>query len=226
MGKNLNFEFGNEKNPKGNCFLYCAVINDNYYFPNTKWIASNVYVSYLQVNEKLPVVAFPPIAIDTPAELFQIAKSKNMDIIRINDFTPPKDLKEAKKYFQKRVDKFNTIVMTYVDLCCEVKKIPDDTWDGQNDLQKLNKIEKRFIQSIPIKDQSSLESVLGPYYYDNLIQDNRFDFQNLWAIYLEMDSGQTNVIHLFFEKYRAVCGENYEKAGKIQTKINKIINSG
>lgn len=223
MDKKLNFEYGNEKMPRGNCFLYCAVLNDKFYFQSTNWIASNVFVSFLAINEKLPVVAFPPIPIENPAQLFQIAKVKNLDIIRITDFAPPSGIIEAKKYFQSKVNAFNEIVMDYVDLCGSQNIIVDESWDEQDDLMRLSNIEKRFIQSLPLKDQSSLESVLGPYYNDKLIHDNRFDFQNLWAVYLEIEPEQAGLVHLFFEKFRAVYEEKYEKAGKIQTKINNLI---
>jgi hypothetical protein len=223
MNEKLQFEYGNEKSPKGNCFLYSAVLNDKFYFPGAKWIASNVYVSYLHLNDKLPVVAFPPVVIDSPLKVFQIAKYQNMDVLRIPDFSPPQDTKSARKYFQSRVDEFNEIVMKYVDLCGAQKMELEEILDIQDDGQKLNKIEKRFIQSMPHKNHSSLESILGPFLNDKLVQDNRFDFQNLWALYLEMEPNQSNIVHLFFEKYRAVLDENYEKAGIIQVKINDLI---
>lgn len=229
MFNQFSFEFGDPKSPRGNCILYSAVYEDKHYFPDASWIASNIYVSYLPIKNNLPVVAFPPVQIENPEDIFSVARQHDMDVLRIPDFRPPNEESEAKDYFKQKVEEFNDIVMAYVELCkrAEGKVSIEGTENGkkfgEDDLQKLNLLEKRFVNSLKEEESASVDSILGPYANDDLLRDQRYDFQNLWSLYHDSDAEKEKIIHLFFEKFRAISKENYEKAESIQNSIDRLI---
>ncbi len=221
----MEFEYGNEQNPKGNCFLYCAVQNDFYYFPNTDWIAANIYISSLPVNDRLPVVAFPPIGVESPQKVFDLAKARGMDVIRIPDFIPPSDKEEAKKYFHRRINEFNDLIMAYVEICNQSIRPVGENYQVSNEdeASKLDALEKRFLKAlIANPDQSALnmDVILGPYLFDTIVQDKKYDFHNLQALLPELEPDQGDIVRLFFDKFRAIYHEEYEMASFIQQEID------
>lgn len=233
----MQFEYGSESAPKGNCFLYSAVINDKHYFPEASWVAANVYVSSLPMKDKLPVVAFPPVGISSPDQIFRIAQDRDMDVIRVADFEPPEDSQEAKKYFQSRVQEFNEVVMHYEELCNQVMNIEQEGiqlqsnqgqgWRTKDNMEKLEELEDRFLVAVnnPQEEDQDIETILGPYLHDPLLQDQRFDFQNLRAIFSELDENRERIISLFFKKFKAIYQENYEQASHIQETIDSLVRS-
>jgi hypothetical protein len=232
----MQFEYGSESAPKGNCFLYCAVINDKHYFPEASWIASNIYVSSLPMKDKLPVVAFPPVGVGSPEQVFRIAQDRDMDVIRVEDFAPPEDADGAKKYFQSRVQEFNEIVMHYVELCNQVMNLEQggvqlqsgggpQGLSGKDNMEKFKELEDRFLEAVREPEKQDLETILGPYVHDPLLKDQRFDFQNLRAVFPELDENRERVVSLFFKKFKAIYQENYEQAGRIQETIDSLVRS-
>ncbi len=224
------FEYGSAMEPSGNCLMYCGVVNDLFFFPQAKWIASNVYVSYLLHQEKLPVVAFPPVPITDPSLLFQQAKMRSMDILRIEDFAPPSEIEDAKKYFEKRAQEFNRLVISYVELCkTHIKQTPYTTPElhgGEetgDTLEKLNALEQKIISTLSDGEKKNLHDIFRLWSQEAIAADGRFDFQNLWAVYQELDQSQDLIIHLFFDKFRAIHLEDYEKARMIQDQINRTL---
>jgi hypothetical protein len=70
-------EKGNIENPTGNLILYARVVGENPFEPDHEYIASNVVVSFLRINNSLPVVTFPPVSFKTLEEMIlEVPKSQ------------------------------------------------------------------------------------------------------------------------------------------------------
>ncbi|MCB1179253.1 MAG: hypothetical protein KDK36_16855, partial [Leptospiraceae bacterium] len=112
-------EKGSTSNPTGNLLVYCHVIGENPFQHGSEVIASNVVVSFLKINENLPVVTFPPVSYDTMDELQEVIyqNSEIYDIAKLPDFRMPSDKDEGNKYLQERMEQYNQFVMKYVELC-------------------------------------------------------------------------------------------------------------
>jgi len=113
----MKLEKGDIKRPTGNLIVYGDVIGENPFQDGAKIIAANVFVSYLNHGDSLPVVSFPPVPIVTKRLLMKIINQGNYDLFKMDNFESPEDPGLANKYIKGKLREFNDIVSKYVEKC-------------------------------------------------------------------------------------------------------------
>jgi hypothetical protein len=217
-------EKGSTSNPTGNLIVYCKVIGENPFQSGCDIIASNVVVSFLKVNESLPVVTFPPVSYPAMEDL-QKALAKNIDtydIAKLPDFIMPEDTERGNRYLQERMEQYNSFVLRYVELCKnkdkgEMKYIPaDDLNQSMNILMEA---------SLQYRNSDGLAREMAKHKIENLtseisVKNPEFDLENYKnAIYTYQGPMGDELASLYVKKFKAIRFEEYEEASQLKRKI-------
>ncbi len=224
------FEKGSKSNPTGNLILYCKVIGENPVQPGGGVIASNVVVSFLKLGENYPVVTFPPIALADVEALRNLLEVNwdAYDIIQLPDFEMPEDPNEANAYIQMQMERFNQVVMKYVELCKKKQSsfvaspVENSTGDGVRDyLEALANLSLEFRKATGLAKEATQLKV------DRLMESfsskhPQYDLHNFRrALNLPGSRGE-ELVRLYLKKFNAISTENYEDASRIKRQIQEI----
>jgi len=217
-------EKGSTSNPTGNLILYCKVIGENPFQSGCDIIASNVVVSFLKVNESLPVVTFPPVSYPVLEDL-QNALAKNIDmydIAKLPDFIMPEDTERGNKYLQERMEQYNNFVLRYVEFCKNKDKGEIKYSKGDDLNQSLNILMEA---SIDYRNSKDLAKEIAKDKIEKLIQEistknPEFDLENYKnAIYTFNGPVGEELASLYVKKFKAIRFEEYEEASLLKRKI-------
>jgi hypothetical protein len=217
-------EKGSTSNPTGNLILYCKVIGENPFQSGCDIIASNVVVSFLKVNESLPVVTFPPVSYPVLEDL-QKALAKNIDtydIAKLPDFIMPEDTERGNKYLQERMEQYNNFVLRYVEFCKNKDKGEINYSKGDDLNQSLNILMEA---SIDYRNSKDLAKEIAKDKIEKLIQEisnknPEFDLENYKnAIYTFNGPIGEELASLYVKKLKTIRFEEYEEASLLKRKI-------
>jgi len=214
---------GSRSYPTDNLIVYCRVIGENPFQSGCDIIASNVVVSFLKVNESLPVVTFPPVSYPALEDL-QKALAKNIDmydIAKLPDFIMPEDTERGNRYLQERMEQYNSFVLRYVELCknkdkSEMKYISDDLNQVMNTLMEA---------SLQYRGSEGLAREMAKIKIDNIcreiaLKNPEFDMENYKkAIYSFTGPVGDELASLYVKKFKAIRFEEYEEASQLKRKI-------
>jgi hypothetical protein len=222
------FEKGSKQNPSGNLILYCNVNGENPVQPGGRIIASNVVVSFLKLGDNFPVVTFPPIALPSLDDLKKLIdiNLEAYDIVRLPDFELPDNKEEANRYIQEQMERFNQVVMRYVDFCKAREKKPVDTFDKE--IQGVDGyLEALANLSMELRKSSGLAREATQLKVDRIVHKfssshPQYDVDNFKKA-LEFPGNQGDeLIGLYLKKFNAISVENYEVASNLKRKITEI----
>lgn len=216
-------EKGSTSNPTGNLIVYCRVIGENPFQSGCDIIASNVVVSFLKVNESLPVVTFPPVSYPGMEDL-QKALAKNIDtydIAKLPDFIMPEDAERSNRYLQERMEQYNSFVLKYVELCKNKDKdykfiTPDDLNQTMNILMEA---------SLQYRNSEGLAREMAKLKIERLtheisLKNPEFDLENYKnVIYTYQGAKGEELASLYVKKFKAIRFEEYEVASQLKRKI-------
>lgn len=224
------FEKGSKANPTGNLILYCNVIGENPVQPGGGVIASNVVVSFLRLGENYPVVTFPPVALPTVEDLRNMLAS-NMDaydIIKLPDFDMPESQEAANRYIQEQMDRFNQVVLRYVELCKKRNAKPRLFNPDQLHSQGVEGYLEALAElSLEYRKTSGLAKEATQLKVDRLVEHfssehPQYDVDNFRkALHFPGNAGE-ELIGLYLKKFNAISTENYEDAFMIKKQIEEI----
>lgn len=216
-------EKGSTSNPTGNLIVYCKVIGENPFHSGCDIIASNVVVSFLKVNDSLPVVTFPPVSYPVMEDL-QKAISKNIDmydIARLPDFIMPEDTERGNRYLQERMEQYNSFVLKYVELCkTKDREFKNTTPDDLN--QSMNVLMEA---SLAYRNSKGLAQEMAKLKIEKLTQEisqknPEFDLDNYKnAVYSYKGPEGDELASLYLKKFKAIRFEEYEVASQLKRKI-------
>lgn len=224
------FEKGSNRNPTGNLILYCNVIGENPVQPGGGIIASNVIVSFLKLGANYPVVTFPPVALPTVADLRNIidVNIDAYDIIRLPDFEMPESQEAANQYIQEQMEKFNQVVMRYVEFCKKREKnqpvikpedLPNSGVEGY--LEALANLSLEYRASTGLAKEATqlkVERIVNSFSSEH----PQYDVDNFRkALNFPGNQGE-ELIRLYLKKFNAISTENYEDAVQFKRKIEEI----
>lgn len=220
-------EKGNIDNPTGNLILYAKVIGENPFEPDHEYIASNVVVSFLKINNSLPVVTFPPVSFRTLEDLHKAIQvnSEAYDIARLPDFVLPSEKEKISKYLQERMDNFNAFIARYVERCKQ-KEENSSQRIFENDFQGYFK--ELLETSVMYKNSSGLTKEIAKTRVDNLISEISLKFPTLDvenyknAIFKYSGNVGDELATLYLKKFQAIYQENYEIASQIKKRIQEL----
>lgn len=224
------FEKGSKQNPTGNLILYCNVTGENPVQPGGNVIASNVVVSFLKMGDNYPVVTFPPVSLPGLEDLRNLLEI-NMDaydIIRLPDFDMPEGKDAQNRYIQEQMDRFNQVVMKYVEFCkgrerrAKQNRTVDPPASGvQGYLEALANLSMELRKSTGLAKEATQLKV------DRLVQSfsdqhPQYDVDN-FAKALQYPGNQgEELIGLYLKKFNAISVENYEEAFQCKRQIEEI----
>lgn len=222
------FEKGTKQNPTGNLILYCNVIGENPVQPGGRIIASNVVVSFLKLGDNFPVVTFPPVALPSLDELKKLidVNLEAYDIARLPDFELPENKEEANRYIQDQMERFNQVVMRYVELCKTKEKKPHNDIDKdiqgvEGYLEALANLSMEFRKSTGLAREATQLKV------DRIVHKfssnhPQYDLDNFKKA-LDFPGNQGDeLVGLYLKKFNAISLENYEVASNLKRKIVEI----
>ncbi|MCZ8238537.1 MAG: hypothetical protein O9346_08165 [Leptospiraceae bacterium] len=222
------FEKGTKQNPTGNLILYCNVIGENPVQPGGRIIASNVVVSFLKLGDNFPVVTFPPVALPSLDELKKLidVNLEAYDIARLPDFELPENKEEANRYIQDQMERFNQVVMRYVEFCKTKEKKPHNDIDKdiqgvEGYLEALANLSMEFRKSTGLAREATQLKV------DRIVHKfssnhPQYDLDNFKKA-LDFPGNQGDeLVGLYLKKFNAISLENYEVASNLKRKIVEI----
>jgi hypothetical protein len=220
-------EKGSTAYPTGNLIVYSKVIGENPFHAGYEIIASHIVVSFLKINENMPVVTFPPISFPSLIEL-QEAISKNMefyDIAKLPDFIMPEDTEAGNRYLKERMEQYNNFVLRYVELCKNKEKNMtklNQTVDENNNFTYL------LEESLNYRSSTGLSKEISKQKFEKIIQDISIKYPTLDlenyknVIYSFPGSKGDELASLYLKKFNAIQREDYEKASQLKQKIHDI----
>ncbi|MCB1142165.1 MAG: hypothetical protein H7A24_08850 [Leptospiraceae bacterium] len=221
-------EKGSTSFPTGNLIVYSKVIGENPFQSGCEVIASNIVVSFLKINENMPVVTFPPISFQTMEDL-QKTIAKNLefyDIARLPDFIMPDSPEQGNKYLQERMEQYNSFVMRYVEFCKNreknIQKKENSHDDNSSNLTTLMEASLNYRTSTGLSKEVSKQKL------EKLLEDYSSRFPNLdlenfrKVIYNYSDSIGDELASLYIKKFNAIQNEEYEEASLLKRKIMDI----
>ena len=224
-------EKGNIEQPTGNLILYCDVIGENPLDLDSKIIASNVFVSFLNHDNNLPAITFPPVPFKNGDEFERfLTMQKSFDLMRLQDFQFPPDAEKAQEYVNQRLQEVNDLVKQYVEHCASylkayVEKVPlkpsekSDVIDQLNYLEKLsNRLRKNF--------DESLFSNLTDFWRNFVDRNPQYPLHNLLQHIQGQGPSADKLVNLFFAQSRAIYYEQYEEADQLQSEISRLTDQG
>lgn len=224
------FEKGSKQNPTGNLVLYCHVIGENPVQPGGSIIASNVVVSFLKLGDNFPVVTFPPVALPKLEDLRNILdiNLEAYDIVKLPDFELPDSKGSVNQYIQDQMDRFNQVVMRYVEFCKgREKRAPaisttDLVSDGVNGyLEALANLSLEFRNSSGLAREATqlkVDRLVNSFSTDH----PQYDVDNFKrALSFPGNQGE-ELIGLYLKKFNAISVENYEGASQLKKQIDQI----
>jgi hypothetical protein len=222
------FEKGSTQNPTGNLILYCHVNGENPVQPGGRIIASNVVVSFLKLGDNYPVVTFPPVALPTMEDLKAIMNVNldAYDIVRLPDFELPEEKEAQNRYIQDQMERFNQVVMRYVELCKGREKNPHKDID-ENIHGVEAYLEALADLSMELRKSSGLAREATQLKVDRLVNNfssshPQYDVENFRKA-LDLPGNQGDeLIGLYLKKFTAISSENYEDASQFKKKIEEI----
>ncbi|NCN08440.1 MAG: hypothetical protein GW938_01210 [Leptospira sp.] len=222
------FEKGTKQNPTGNLILYCNVIGENPVQPGGRIIASNVVVSFLKLGDNFPVVTFPPVALPSMDELKKLidVNLESYDIARLPDFELPENKEEANRYIQDQMERFNQVVMRYVEFCKSKEKKPHSDIDKditgvEGYIEALANLSMEFRKSTGLAKEATQMKV------DRIVtkfssNHPQYDLDNFKKA-LDFPGNQGDeLVGLYLKKFNAISVENYEVASNLKRKIEAI----
>lgn len=219
-------EKGNIENPTGNLILYARVIGENPFEPDHEYIASNVVVSFLKINNSLPVVTFPPVSFRTLEDLHKAIQvnSDAYDIARLPDFNLPMEKERVGRYLQERMDNFNTFIARYVEYCKQ--KGMSSQKNLENDFHSYFK--ELLETSLMYKNSSGLTKEIAKSRVDNLVSEISLKFPTLDvenyknAIFKYSGNVGDELATLYLKKFQAIYQEDYEIASQLKKRIQEL----
>ena len=220
-------EKGSVSNPSGNLILYCKVIGENPFQAGCNVIASNVVVSFMKINENLPVVTFPPVSFPELTDLQKAiaANSEMYDIARLPDFILPDNKDHVNKYMQDRMEQYNSFVFRYVELCKNKEKsksVPVLGDSADDFLSQLAETSKEF------RSSNGLAKEIAKTRIERISQEMagrfpQFDVHNFkHAIFAYPGPKGEELARLYLKKFHAIQEEAYEVASEIKIVINDL----
>jgi hypothetical protein len=220
-------EKGSTSNPTGNLIVYCRVIGENPFQAGCEIIASNVVVSFLKINNNLPVVTFPPVSYPVLDDLQKVISrsSEIYDIARLPDFIMPDNKEQGGKYIQERMEQYNSFVMRYVDYCkakektSEVVNLVDDFDENIHTLMQF---------SFQYRNSTGLAREVAKHKVDSLIQEisikyPQLDLENYRSTLYSIPGPKgEEIASLYLKKFHAIQLEEYETASVLKMKIQDL----
>lgn len=219
-------EKGNIDNPTGNLILYAKVIGENPFEPDHEYIASNVVVSFLKINNSLPVVTFPPVSFKTLEDLHKAIQvnADAYDIARLPDFILPTEKEKVSRYLQERMDNFNSFIARYVEHCKQ--KENSFIRHSENDFHEY--FRELLETSVMYKNSSGLTKEIAKSKVDNLVSKISVRFPTLDvenyknAIFKYNGNVGDELASLYLKKFQAIYQENYEIASQLKKRIQEL----
>lgn len=219
-------EKGNIDNPTGNLILYAKVIGENPFEPEHEYIASNVVVSFLKINNSLPVVTFPPVPFRTLEDLHKAIQvnADAYDIARLPDFILPTEKEKVSKYLQERMDNFNAFIARYVEHCKQKESFSHKYFESD-----FNSYFRELLEtSVMYKNSSGLTKEIAKSRVDNLVSEISVKFPSLDienyknAIFKYSGHLWDELATLYLKKFQAIYQENYEIASQLKKRIQEL----
>ncbi|HQI19791.1 MAG TPA: hypothetical protein PLW55_10630 [Leptospiraceae bacterium] len=231
----LEFYRGNSETPSGSLLFYCRVRGPNPFSPDAKLLVCHVVVSYLGVrNNNFPVVVFPPSALTSEEEFFELLDlDEDSDVVRLEDFEIPEGKPEA-DYMSERLERFNDRVYEYV----EIYRKQLDRKRKKHGQQRLPLFPEQplLIQAPDMDDAHAIATI------EQAITDGLQSKESIQAAveFLKHQHPQLDMINLesavnqedlklsalYLDKFKAILEEKYEDAARIQVQIRNFNPAG
>jgi hypothetical protein len=177
---------------------------------------------------------------------------QGFDLCRLDDFIFPENQEKTQEYIKKRLQDFHQIINDYVELCSQfliridkrfeklrnkelpldsAKKVKTDKSDISVTWNVLDGI--RYFETMTYNFRKSMDKGMSPWNqqkyqvftqdWQNFVRENpQYDDQNLMKFIKIPGQTASEILNLYFEKFKAIYFENYEEANEIKVKIDRL----
>ena len=222
----MNLEYGDLKKPSGNAIIYWMIKGGSADFGGAEIIATNFIVSPLQFGNEILMVNFPPVLLENRDRLMEIAELNNIDIIRGEEISVPKDLKDFQKFYLKQIKKYNGLIQEYLlaykkknSMKTDAKNLPELIHEAgavmKNVRELVKKRSKKGIIHGKIEKLREIQRDLNS-------EMRGFDLGKIIRYIDRPESEVDSLVTLYTQKFLAIFLEDYEKASILKHAIEKI----
>ena len=219
-------DYGDIKNPTGNAIIYWQIKGDNPKFKKGQFIATNFVISPLHVNEETLMVNFPPVLVESYEKLLNIAEAHNVDLINGGEIFLPRSISDINQFYKRQIEKYNNLMQEYLlafkekletkreeesvpQLINESGRLMDEIRNYVREGTNIKLINRKIVQLKRIEEK--LNS-----------QMKGFDLSKIISLIDRDDIMVDELVSLYKQKFLAIFLEDYEKAGILKKKIEKI----
>lgn len=228
----LNLEYGNPDHLTGNAFTYWhirAVSEDEVL---DKFVVTNFMVSPLLFNRHTIAATFPPLIFDSKEEFFEIARHASIDIIKMEEVTIPREGFNFSRFFKKELSRFNKVVTHYSVLYTQLineerdEDVEEEAADEISQLNRLSSLAQEAHEAFTIAHNKAQarDTVIKMRRIAHALNapNFKYDIENLIALLSVSDERVEELSRLYYRKFLAISGEQYEDAEKLKRKIDQI----
>ncbi|HOG64271.1 MAG TPA: hypothetical protein PLD82_02400 [Spirochaetota bacterium] len=230
--QDLNFEYGDPLHPKGNALAYwklTAHFGDESF---EKLIVTNFVISPMYIGKQSVAATFPPQLVDSLDDLVALAHRAEVDLIRVREVDLPAEEFDFESFFKQQLSHFNRLVAQYTEQYGQAlgtedqPEIDAEPHDELTSLQNIIRLAEQARQAFLIQHNAARarETLLkirrmalalnSPTY--------KYDVEELLLLLNNPDSRIDDLSHLYFQKFMAICTEQYEEAARLKQSIRRL----
>jgi hypothetical protein len=222
----MKFEYGDGENPTGNAIIYWHLKGNREVFDNAEIIASNFVISPLQYKNETLMVNFPPVLINSHAELLALAQKNAIDLIKGEDIVVPAEVKDFYKFYKKQIKKYNGLLQQYLLAYKEknsvnvgMMSLPELITQADSVMRSVRRMVRKGDGEDQIGEEIGKLRELQ-HYFD--IEMKGFDLRRIIRVLDRPDLHIDRLVDLYKQKFLAIFLEDYEKASALKEEIRKL----